>query len=367
MVKGFGGKLGGRVPKGRKIGLWKRARKARGLKQTQMKLSQMQAKGVILTREVGISTTGVSDAVYLGHATFAKTQYLETIFSVLIKRIFAKVGVHFTSFSANAEMDVGDEMYLFYKNNQDDGTAEVPFVYAYAGPGTTYQNIVTSFITWFGTVAGNADRTFQRLVWFNNTTKRRAVLMLTNATLNIYVKSSMKLQNTTTSAAGTEADEVDNVPVNGKSYYGRGNGTTSYRDAFTEATMWATEDAAIIRKVGTIASGLAEMPPAGYFRNVKSVGKVRINPGLIKYSTLVDQVAVSFNWLMKHLNETNHTKDKQPIGQFRFFGFEHVVKAAADAPLLKIFGEINYQIGMVISEKLTTVTDQKVSNTFVTY
>lgn len=362
---GFGAKLGGRIRKGKRIRLWKNSKKAKGFKSTQVKLSKIQAKGVLLTREVGISTSGVSDAVYLGHATFARTQYMETVMSMLIKKILAKVGVHIKNFGDTISMDPADVIILSYKNNADDGTAEIDYSWAYSTP-VTYQSIVNDFVSNFST-GGYQDRIFTRIDFFNTTSRKRATIPLSNATVDVYVKSSMKLQNTTISAAGAEADEVDNVPINGKSYYGRGNGTSSNRDRSTESTFWATEDTGIIKKVGTVSSGLSEMPPAGYFRSVKKVGKVRINPGTVKYSTLTDQVTVSFNWLMKNLHDATHTKDVKPIGQFRFFGFEHVIKAAADAPLLKVFGEVNYQIGMALNAKLTTITDQKVSSAYVTY
>lgn len=367
---GFGAKLGGRFKRGKKIKLWRRSRKAKTFKGTQYKLSKMQSQGVLLTKEIGISTTGVSDAVYLGHTTFARSQYVNVLISCLIKRIFAKVGVNIVNFQDNAQMDNGDTIEFTWKQNQDSSTAMSNYAYTYT-VSTTYESIVQYFVTWIisGQLIFGAsdDPTLVEMSFFTPLPRNRAKIDLTGTTLDIYVKSSMKLQNTTTSAAGSEADEVDNVPVNGKSYWGKGNGTTSYRDRRVEATFWGREDCGTIMKVGTIANGLAEMPPAGYFRNVKTVGKARINPGIIKYSNLTDQVTVSLNWLLKYLLGTERQTDKQPIGQFRFFGFEHVLKAASDAPAIKIFGEINYQIAMVPHEKVARITDQKVSSAFVTY
>jgi len=193
-----------------------------------------------------------------------------------------------------------------------------------------------------------------------------------NATIDCYVKSALKLQNTSTINLAGEADDVDNVPISGKSYSGTGNGTLSNRYGRTEATFVCNNQNGMFVRTGTIASGLAEMPPPGYFRNVKATASQRINPGRIKFSTLVHRTVLPLNSLLKHVTSTHvdgaagSGKGFCRIGKFQFFGFEHVLKATSGVNI-KVNAEHNYRIAAMISLKGTYNTDEKVTNEFITY
>lgn len=362
-VSGFGGKLGGFFKKGRRTGVWKSKVKRKPL----LTLAKIQAQGVLSTKEVGLSTTGVSDCVYLGHATFARDQYRRVFFLAILKKLFLKMSVVMKNISdAPPNMNVGDTVTIEHKPNQDQGQVAGTVTYTYAA-GNSWDTMATYFVNnipW-----SSNDVQFIR-IYCVQTNERIKIMHLENSSIEVYCKSSMKLQNATTTGAGAEADDVDNVPVNGKNYFGFGTGTTSGRSIRTEEQFWSRQDCGIMKHVPSgITSGLTEMPTASYFRNVKKMGKHRLNPGKIQTSVLGDHYKVSVNWLLSKLCQTvDHTTDVSSVGKFRFFGFEHVIKAATDAPNIKILGEINYQLGMVFTEKYTTVTDQVVSApTYIAY
>lgn len=289
--------------------------------------------------------------------------------ATLVKRAFAKIGIVIKNISDVVVplVDVGDILTLEFKTNQDAGTPPVNATVLMAA-GLTYSQIVDLFIATVG-LWNNDDNQLIRMYWtMNGGSNRYRFIQLENATMEIYCKSSMKLQNATTSAAGTEADEVDNVPIAGKNYFGYGNGTTSGRSGRIEEQFWGREDSGFMKHVPTPGGGLTEMPTASYFRNVKKMGKHRLNPGTINYSVLKDHYKVSVNWLFTKLQQrVDHTTDVSQLGKFRFYGFEHVIKAAADSPAIKVLGEVNYQLGMVLTEKYTNVTDQIVQQGYLTY
>lgn len=364
-LSGFGGKLGGFYKRPRKTKAWPKRR----VKTKLLTLAKIQSSGVLATKEIGISTLGVSDAVYLGHATFAISQYRDIVISTILKKLFGLVNQRIRNWNDPIDLITNDQITFEYKSDQDSTTPPSAVSYTYGGGVVTYQQLVDYFVALFAW--GQTDKTLSR-VYFNflggagNSRVRQ--LELTNATIEIYVKSSMKLQNATTSAAGAEADEVDNVPVSGKNYYGHGNGSNSNRSSRTEEQFWGREDCGWMKHVPTATSGLTQMPTAAYFRGVKKMGKHRLDPGKIKTSVLKDHYRVSLRWLITKLcNSADHVTDISDVGKFRIFGFEHVLKAASDSPNIKILGEVNYQIGMVLTEKFNNVTDQKSAQAYVTY
>jgi len=364
-VSGFGGRLGRKFKKGRKTKIWNSKVKRNSLST----LAKIQANGILYTKEVGVSTTGVSDAVYLGHATFAMLQYKAILIATLVKRAFAKIGIVMKNISdiPFPGVLVGDQLTIEFRTNQDILAAPAT-VSSTMTATQTFSQIIDTFVNnsslWI-----NDDSQLLRMYWqFNGGSNTQRFIQLQNASIEVYCKSSLKLQNATTSAAGSEADEVDNVPIAGKNYFGFGTGTTSGRSERIEEQFWGREDCGFMKHVPTPGGGLIEMPSASYFRNVKKMGKHRLNPGTINYSVLKDHYKVSLNWLFTKLQQrVDHVTDVSQLGKFKFYGFEHVIKAASDSPAIKVLGEVNYQLGMVLTEKYSNVTDQIVAQGYLAY
>ena len=367
-ISGFGGRLGGFYKKGRSTKVWPKRKVKRSPLRT---LAKMQADGVLSTSEVGISTTGVSDVIYLGHATFALKQYRDILISTIIKRLFQKIQIPIKNFGDLVNLATNDAVVIEYKVNQDNGTFTTSASYTKGVAPVSYQELVDALVGSINWAA--SDLQFTR-AYFNfigsasGNPRQVQIMQLENVTVEIYCKSSLKLQNATVSSGGNEADEVDNVPISGKNYFGYGTGTVSNRTGKQEDQFWARADAGWMKVLPFVQSGMTQMPTASFFRNVKKMASHRVNPGTIKTSVLKDHYRVSLNWLVTKLtqNVTNVT-DVSDIGKFRIFGFEHVIKAASDAPNIKVLGEVNYQLGMALSEKYTNVTDQKSSQAYTTY
>lgn len=179
-------------------------------------------------------------------------------------------------------------------------------------------------------------------------------LNLTNAKLDIYAKSTLKLQNRTQSR-GTDGDEegdVDNVPTYGKAYQCSGNGTTYIGDnnatvgAGGNVPMQANNTTGLFKLSVDVQNDLSEPPSAIPFLGVKKYDKIRLEPGHIKTSTLVDRYTISIQKLIGLFGTVgafNPTFKK--IGKFRMFALEKIMETA-EPPTVPIIIGYEHQVRM---------------------
>lgn len=340
--------------------------KPKKISKRQKKVGKFQSKGVLYTTETGIATNStITDSLYIGHITFLQTVIRVHLYRVLVKYLFERMSISVKNFNDVAEMNVGDVITLFYKNNQEDATAEAFVQYVFAAAGT-YENIVTNFETLIG--AANPEFIFTSMKYqCSGGNPISAKINLLYATIKIDAKSSLKIQNITRGSLGAEADNVDNVPLYGRSYYGKGTGCITNRNALTEVTMIGNDATGIIWKVGAVAAGTSEMPPPAYFLGVKGSGKARLEPGHIKTSVLDQSSTYTLPKLCRLIFDgvAADVKNLLPAGKFAFFGLEHLIKSTATDPKLDLKGELNYRLGMSMKMRRFNKTDEKVAQTYV--
>lgn len=339
---------------------------------TDKKRADLQSKGILLTKELGISGTA-TDCLYIGHSTFAKSQWAYCLAGILVKKIFALKKIPLRNLGDSVTVQLNDQIGLRYKPNVGNTTATTSTViYTGTGAGVTFMTIVELFYDLFYTTWTDENVILHEIFYGDAITQKNEFINLTNCKVDVWVKSSLKMQNSSYGTLGDEADDVDNVPIIGKCYEGNGNGTVSNRDPQTEKSFFAQDNCGYIQRSGTIADGLAELPPAKYFRSVKKVGKVNVDPGVVKYSTLSFQKKFNISDLLQEIvsitGPATPYKTKSKVGSFKFYGFEHVLQATSSAGSIRVAGEINYEIGMAMTIKLDNVTDRKVfSHEYVVY
>jgi len=326
-----------------------------------------QSKGVIVTREVGISTTGVTDACYIGHATWAVDQARIAFCLCLLKSLLIKADIPPRNVQDGARLPIGTRFCVEYKADQDSSSGTGVWFFDTTNAGDSVLLIATSVANSMSSTTKPDASLYRTYLNWPVGQPRLVELPLLHAKFEMYCKSSLKLQNQTVSSGGDQNDEVDAIPVVGKSYFGFGNGTTSNRSDHTEEQFWTRQDGGSMTKVGTVASGLAEMPPKSYFQNVKSVSNTSIDPGRIIQSNLYDKRVLTQSRLIGAFVSANQVTDKSTIGKFRFFGYEHMLKPKSTTPNIIINAECNYEIGMVVITKAITVTDRSVSSNYFTY
>jgi len=333
-------------------------------------LSIAQNKGLIMTEEVGISTTsGVTDAIYIGHSTWVRDEIREQFFRVLLKGLLSKMGIPVRSIKDPLPLKQNDVFTLDWIPEVNGALQNTVVTLGATAADNTLQLIAAALLTVFEADADHlTGPMFQRIQYRNAGDTYRVDINLIHAKIKMHIKSALKLQNQTL-ASGADADNVDNIPVYGKSYEGLGNG------AFTNAQVTplraeyfvATASNGVILQVGTVATGMSEQPPPKYFKNVKKFGKAMLEPGEIKTSILSDTNSYSVPYLSQLLYSNNTTLQYYRRGSFRFFGLEHMIQSTASTASIKVVGEINWRCAMQMNTKWVNQTDEYAKSTYVTY
>lgn len=352
-------------PASKSAGKLRRPRRRKFPKRQRTK-GRMQAQGVSFVKETGISISNVTDACYIGHATFCQLQMKLALYRTLLKKLFQKREIVIDNWTTVIPLDNGAIIRIWYKTNADNATA-LSFADYTNVAGNTFEQAAQSFNSTIG--SGGPDFMFDSMVLYPETNVPYTTsINLKYASVHVDVKSSLKLQNTTAATEGQESDAVNNVPLYGRSYYGSGNGTHSNRSGIAEVTLWADEDRGIIYKTGALAAGTSDMPPPSYFKSVTGTGKAKIEPGAIKTSTLVQKQTYALNKFLHHLYKGETiVKDMIHTGKFAFHGFEHMIKATAADPKISIKAEHNYHLMMTIRIKQNWMTDMKIEQDYATF
>lgn len=365
----FAGRLGGKVKRGKKVRVFSRRKYGRTDKY-QKYLSKLQSSGILQTSEDGISpsTSGGSNSVYIGHCTFAKDFWLQGLMRLLVKKLALKAQSSIGDFTdaANNLFVTGDVVQLEYRERADTGFSNI--THSYVSP-QTWDNIASGLFNAAVALYGRDDIVFTNIS-INRGTPSIVSIPLSNCSVTYYAKSSLKIQNATVSTAGAEADEVDNVPISGKSYTAYGSGLMSklgISGVFREPMVCNNTTGSFVGTGSSVI--LPNMPPAGYFRNVTHMASERIDPGKIKYSNLYQSKTISLMALTKQLFSAGPqgAGDWNNFGVSRIFGFEHVIKAKSTAPTITILGEHNLRLGMNMNFKLNTVTNERFAQLYTIY
>jgi hypothetical protein len=348
----------------------------RGRKYRKTKRNTMSRKGVTLAFECG-GTCNAKRCAYVGHYTTPGKIVRKMFWRSLLKRLFEKV----YSYSPNnlllpITLQPLDNVELRYRRNTNSGAFEVIAYQATVTPGSGVENSIDTVAAYFaddGLPINNSSKdTSLELVdlsFYPSTAQgTRCRIRLLDAVVHLYSKSTLKLQNRTINALGTEADEVDNVPIYGKSYAGSGAGATWKGDAVVTNANGADFVAdknfgVILEAVNTTGyNGLQEPPLPGDFSHVQKSGKVRLDPGDIKTSSLSSNNKMDLNKFYRRVANIDAASQyvKTDLGQYRFFAMEKMIDSfqTADQPSIIVAYEHNIRMQMTVSEKYTTNTVQ---------
>lgn len=362
-------KRGGRRPR-RNI---KRSRKRNG-----NPWGVFQKLGVLRTHETGVSTTGVTDAGFVGHASFRPTGLMTDFILVLLKAAFATAGIHMNNTNETVPVPVGDAIEIYVKKNSGDATTLSSTGYVFLG-GESWIATAGYIITSIVSAVGAQDISSSSLVGINLSHAAAggvpahpyARLNLIGAKIIVKSESWLKIQNQTVTALGSEEDEVDRCPILVNKYWGNGTGAYSNRLFSTEAQLVQNQSSGIITKVGTVVSGMSEAPPKSYFTGCKGKQQFVLAPGHFAQSKAFfnSTVAIEKFWPMITSQYTSSSGNNYyPNGSWNLFHFEHLIKPKAASASLVVNGEVNFRTGCYVTMKKYHNTDERVeSATYVTY
>lgn len=349
-------------------------------------LDYYSKRGIVVARETGgIVASGATEkaqSALVGHSTFCNLQLRTDIARAFVKMIFNKMRVAIFNFTDIVNTGRNLQIVVYYLLYPGHTGSSINLVVTNT---TTYDDIVT----WFSdTVLALADASPE--VYFTDLFVREEFvattpgvggtillnLNLASCSFNIYNKSSLKIQNRTISAAGNiEGDDVDNVPLFGKSYSGSGN-WAQFGSSMSSATLIVTQDsvtnAPVVTKKfgGTIANtaNLAEPPVKSQVRHCTAVGKAHLDPGQVKTDVLVYKKTFSLNGLVrKYMRSTALLLDTSriAIGKYRFFMLEKMIQAVqtTDVNSITIAYELDHKTGIVCQCKRSLQTNYIVTQT----
>lgn len=325
-------------------------------------LPVIMKKGVQVCLESG-HVVSTSSCMYIGHASCPTRVAKRSLWRALTKMILMranKLNVDWND--VPVECNVGDTFVVEYRVTMDPAAALASSVVTYAA-GLTQDQIALQFHANFE--AFSSQFTINKMSYRpNNAGVGNVVVFLNNAEIELDVFSQFKVQNqTVTLSADNEADDVNNVPLIGKSYEGRGTGTKYQVERFASIPFICDPAYGVIEKAGT-TNDLAEPPSAKMFQQVTKSGKASLAPGEIKTSTIRYQKRLglqNFITLIYDLQTDFAPKYKlKHLGEFKFYAFEKQIDSLVAAPEnnIRIAYEHDLKFAAMIIPHAFTATTQ---------
>jgi len=310
------------------------------------KRMRISRNGVYGTVESYDSISAV-DCAYVGHSTAAVNQMKLYMFLALVKRVVVAHQGPVDDFDKLMIFDhgyaLGDIFNIQYRPDNEIATAGTSYTYT-IGALSTLSAVALAIRDHFNTLTTN-EWTLEEIVFapasLGSYSKVR--LNLKNASVTFDIKSTLKMQNRSVDTlTDNEAQDVNNVPLNGKSYEGSGNGTQYTKSNDGSQGLWCDPVFGLIASSG---GGSQREPPMGHlFKGVSRAGKVRFEPGALQTSTLTMYKTYKLSTLVKQLWVNTKSKSIISLGLFRFYGLEKMIGGQSVQPIEVVF-EHNYFIG----------------------
>lgn len=346
-------------------------------------------KGVVFCKEFGGIRQAFVDpgnsklstqTVYIGHSTVAYEQLQRNMWRSFVKCILAKLNMHPASTQVDVGIQAGRNLVWTMTHKVSPASAIVTYSHVMIA-ANTIESFATQLRDYYQAL-NSPNLQLLQLVVYDGATVCRGSFNLSKLKVQVYCKSSLKIQNRTTAEDGDEnGDDVDNVPLYGKSYEGKGNGALylaeevqGANDTFIanrlngliapqepyaiQTTSWAT---GTLLTVSSNGSSLQEPPPANMFQYVKKHGKIHLDPGQVKTSVLTFRKSFNFSYLLGQIIPSAAQADTNGlmrIGNFRFMAVEKMIQAVASTDLnsIKLAYEHDFKLGCICTVPLVRLT-----------
>lgn len=319
-------------------------------------------KGKVITSQAN------SQAVYIGHTSTPLHTILRATWIALFNKLMSKASVQPYSNAAGISFLTSTLIVVSYKI---DGAAITQDSYSVAGGGSATGE---TFATWAMDNARlwnnrNTEATveFYRMATFdsvyNPAVRSNVEIRLWGTKVEYKAKSSLKMQNRTKTGASTSTDVVDDVPLYGKAYGGKGTGPTFSNPLIQNVSFLADNSYGVIEYLPASTEEALQEPfdPIELAR-VKTSGKISIEAGQIKTSVVKDSGKMYFNTFMRQLlpriNLVQSTPPKLPnlrVGQYKFYGLEKVMNVD-NAVNISVAYECQHNITVGVKETRNKIT-----------
>lgn len=315
-------------------------------------------RGVEQVREaVGSNITALYN-MYIGHCSQPVNMLKDLIWTSIAKLMVEKMGGQVTSSTAPVTiLSAGSIFTITYRTSPASGVFATT---SYSIPALT-----TGTISSLGTGLKNAwesvppDNECMLFAIHTDSTVNPVRIELGDALIKVWAKSSLKIQNRSYGSGGDEADDVDNVPLYGKSYEFQGNGAI-FKGSSTSASdgpytpMFPDNTSGGYYLPITTNSDLSEPPSPNSFIGCRKFGKCRLEPGNIKTSVLYDSYTIGLQKLIGAVGTQSVNPTKNLVGKFRLFSLEKIIETA-NPPVIPIRTayEINNRMSVEVIPRAT--------------
>lgn len=315
---------------------------SRGRKVRRSSIDSMMRKGVVTVVETGGVETP-SHCGYLGHCTMPTERVALQFWYAFFKKFITdnlRLSVSAPNSAISGLINGATFEILFYTDTFQTISSHA-FVIGTNPVLPTIDALATEAHNW-AVASWDESYTLLRMDFDRDSVGVDASVSLLGSKIAYRVKSTMKIQNRSAGADGTEADEVDNVPIYGKSYDAKGNGVI-YANPLQSARLTGNDITGYIAYSGT--ANLNEPPPANAFDRPTRSNKAKLDPGQLKTSKLSENSKMDATKFLCEvyplLRRPSHVKTY--LGKSRIFAFEKMLETEIGVAIanMKIAYEIN--------------------------
>lgn len=317
-------------------------------------ISNYRKEGSDFTMLGGNVVTG-ADGCSVGHTNAPAYNVLRSACRAVFAKCMRKAGNRFSDWNDNLPFGSTLRVEIIYRTAVHKAVVLVSTAppafngFSYAQASTKLMEIILDQV-----VVGDDQFIWESIAVFNEngTADYFANMDLRACKLDIYMKSTIVLQNRThpTDAVGDQTtDSVNANPLMFKKFEGTGDG-------------FVTRVAGAFDTIGDAYTGVIDDMPGGttigleapdVYRNCRKTSHFVLNPGEIKKSVLYDRQVVSLNTVMRHLSKyiALATTAVPIVGSYYKFGHSAMFEAeklcntyAGNEPFLQVGYEVVTQI-----------------------
>lgn len=308
-------------------------------------LDRTPKAGIDICAEVGgVFAPGVTiDTMYIGHGTTTFTSMMRDLAYAMTKFIAIKLDRDITDM--NEQCFATGDNYLVVIEWKERNNVVVSNCAAVniTNAVSTWLSVATDLQGQITTSLTNSPFGQLTTLTIRNVTAPLALKRydLRRASVLFKCKSSLKLQNRTVNTVGDfSSDDVDNVPLYGKSYEGNGNyfryvpggntGTAGTDLATLAPAAGTSNGVGLISDSFSKTQALGEPPKPSQLINVKKNGKAHLDPAEIKTSVIYHTIKIRVNTFFAKFRLQGTMAPETKLGNYRIFAFEKMIKTATE-------------------------------------
>lgn len=383
------------------------------------KISRIEHGGASMNIEFAKELTD-THAVYVGHSLAPLRMMRKVFLASILKKMLMKINCYVDSWDTGLEgagLQGAAKYQWGFQFNPD-------VVSNAAGPGavsfnhnTTFRTVVDSMddglVQYFNVNSAQPQNLQIIRSWLRTGSSTEGgtlvdylqtpvVLELKDSEVTVDVRSYMSVQNRTkTNSGSSDTDRNDTQPLEGKVYFGKGNGPLLHgRELLDFSAFTIADDKAGLISFHPSGQTVAQFggnpgpsqsfpsfyapPPSSMFKGVSYTNSlVPLGPGEIRTSYLKVKKTVSCNYMFKLLfswgsnsvysesakwSQWSSTwvpaiyqpnRKKLPFGEFKMFGFEKMMDIPTEGePDITIGAEASVYCGMSVAQHKNTFTNR---------